>query len=291
MGCLMTAKNFVLMERDFEILKALNEYRYLSTSQVYRLLFSDNTTIQSTRRRLRYLFGSKYIGKIAPYVQVGQSGGEMAYHINRNGIKVLGELGIASKSPSKINKVKHLFLQHALDLSDFRVHLTKALISFPEVHLEQFIPDFERKAQYSAQDGMRRYSTYREVLHTTLRRPYVVYPDAVIILRSGSSKRLYFLEIDRGTEGLEQIRTKLVGYNLFFKKRLFQEYGEFTHFHILFQTNSKKRMNNIHHAILDQEGSQMVRVTHREKVTDTSILTSNIWLNHENKYKSILTIK
>ena len=48
--------SFLVTERDIEILKVINRYRYLRTGQIKRLIFADNSSLQSTRRRLRFLF-------------------------------------------------------------------------------------------------------------------------------------------------------------------------------------------------------------------------------------------
>jgi hypothetical protein len=68
-----------LTERDLDILLALNRYRYLRTNQVKRLIFPDNSTLQSTRRRLRCLFHNGYVGVITPFAKAGQGSSESAY--------------------------------------------------------------------------------------------------------------------------------------------------------------------------------------------------------------------
>lgn len=283
---------FILTDRDMEILNALNEYRYLKTSQIHRLVFPDNTSNQSTRRRLKYLYHHHYIGRITPYVQLGKPAPEIAYHLDKEGIHALKQHGQVVRLSKKVSKVKHQFLQHALDLSDFRIRLVKALEKTQGIELEQFIPDFETKANTDKSVGRKRYKLYADIAHHVNRKTYVVYPDALIHLMAEGKLQnhnmLYFLEIDRGTEGLERIREKLIGYNLYLNQNIYKKYGDFQGFKVLIQTSSPKRANNIRNALLDQAGADMVLVTDIAQVNEETLLHDDIWVDHEGNKKSLL---
>jgi len=80
---------FQITDRDLEILRALNRYRYMRTGQVHQLLFSENGTQQSVRRRLRALFQNRYIARAQPYVQVGKPAPEIAYFLDRKGRQIM----------------------------------------------------------------------------------------------------------------------------------------------------------------------------------------------------------
>lgn len=281
-------RNFIFTDRDLLILKALNNYRYLKTSQIKRLVFADNSTLQSTRRRLRFLENHRFISKVTPFFQLGKGKPELAYFLDKTGVDYLTELGLSSKFWRKAKDVKHIFLEHALDLSDFRINLELALEQKSQVFLDTFIADFEMRAQSDKSLGKNRYKLYSKVLHPINRESYVVYPDALIILSSGHHKQLYYLEIDRGTEGLKQIRDKLIGYNLFYKKELFKKYGDFHGFKVLIQTSSPKRALNIRNTLLEQGGESMVLVTSVEQVSQDSVLTGHIWIDDNNQKKSLL---
>jgi len=285
----------VLTARDTDILLALNRYRYLTTSQIKDLLFSENADTQGARRRLKKLFHGKYVGRVSTFKRVDEGMPQIAYYLDRKGAKLLDETGHVPNLWRKSKQVKMQFLQHALDLSEFRIHLEKGLQTQDVVRLHTFIPDFRMRQASSRSVSKHRYELYMELQHPVNRQSYVIYPDAVIVLEAEidgrSFKRLYFLEIDRGTHGLEKIRDKVTGYNLYFKKDLHKKYGDFDDFKILFQTSSPKRANNIRNCLVDQERSESVWITDYEKVTDTSLLHTPIWQNIAGEPKQILITK
>ncbi|WP_169742981.1 replication-relaxation family protein [Desulfobacter vibrioformis] len=281
-----------LTERDLAILLVLNRYRYLRTGQVKRLIFSDNSTLQSTRRRLRCLFHNAYIGVITPFVKTGQGSGESAYYLEKSGMNLLEEYGETVRAFSKSGNVRHFFLNHALDLSEFHLLLELALRNHPKIHLRRFVCDYEVKSHLNSEKGNKAFALYDEVTHPVSRRSYVVHPDALIILQGKGElekyQKLYFLEIDRGTERLEIVRNKVIGYNTYLQKRIFTKYGKFDGFQVLIQTNSEKRAENIRKSLTDQEGAEFVWVTDVGKINEKSILNEAVWVDHEWQLRSVL---
>ena len=278
--------NFRLTDRDYEVLKAVNRYRYLRTGQIKRLLFSEASTPQTTRRRLKNLAdpGFRYLGKIEPYVQIGQGNAESAWYLDRGGEELLRacEVPLASYSRRKSGQVKHHFLAHALELSEFRVKLELALRDYPFVELGRFVADFELKEHTGKAVGMSAYRLYKELRHPADRsRTYVVYPDALIILRGTgeyrSFQRLYFAEIDRGSETLSVLRDKVIGYSLFRSEGIFRKFGKFDRFRVLFLTTSPARAENIRKEITGTDGSDLVLISDTSKVTESTILTQPVW--------------
>ena len=64
--------------------------------------------------------------------------------------------------------------------------------------------------------GKHIYKLYSELKHPVNKKNYIVYPDALIILQAKGQqhskyRRLYFLEIDRGTMDLGRIQNKVIG--------------------------------------------------------------------------------
>ena len=106
--------NFVLTVRDIDILTTIGQYRYLRTGQISRFIFPKNTTVQSARRRLRYLYHHGYVGRILPLVQAGNGDGEMAYFLDKSGRELLDSDDLPTYSLR--NQVKPIFLQHALEV-------------------------------------------------------------------------------------------------------------------------------------------------------------------------------
>ncbi len=282
---------FVLTSRDNKILEVLNQYRYLRTGQIQQLVFADNTTAQGTRRRLKKLYHHKYIGRITPYMQLGKPVPEIAYYLDKKGITLLSEQGIPCKSGPKVGKVKHQFLQHALNISDFRILLERSLNGHSVVKLGEFLADFELKRPTQNAVGRRRYQLFDEVIYKSARKKYIVYPDSLIVLSALKSEHqaLYFLEIDRGTEGLSKIREKITGYRLYLEQEIHRKYCDVNSFTVLIQTNSKRRAENIYNTLIDHAGAHLVWIGYEDEVNQCKNLVSDpIWIDSEGNKKAIL---
>jgi len=285
------AISFCLTERDIEILKAVNRYRYMRTSQVWRLIFPDNKTTQAPTRRLKYLYHNGFLSRIQPLMRPGQGSGEMCYHLAREGEKLLQECDEKVRHYNKSGTAKHIFLQHALDLSEFRVNLELALKESQIARLHRFVCDFEIKEKTDSAIGKYRYKLYHECIHPLTRERFVVYPDGLIVLHGVGKyeefQTLYFLEIDRGTESLSRIRDKVIGYELYRQNNIFKKFGEFKRFKVLLQTNSKKRAENIRKHLIGQAGEDLIWVTYVDQVEEHTIVKAPIWVTHLNEATSI----
>ena len=85
--------DFLLTERDVEILRALNRCRFLQTGQINRAVFPGNATLQSARRRLRFLFHHGFVGRIQLYAPPDGGSAETAYHLDAAGAAELDARG------------------------------------------------------------------------------------------------------------------------------------------------------------------------------------------------------
>lgn len=284
------AFNFDLTERDVRILRAVNHYRYLRVEQIKRLEFVTNSSKQSCQKRLKYLYHGGFLERIVPFVQIGNGGESTAYYLGKNGAELLAANGETIYSYTKSGQVKHMFLNHALDLSEFRINLEFALRDYPNMYLAQFVCDFEIKSHLNKTAGMAKFKLWTQLNHPTTRQKYVVYPDAKIVLKIHDKEvqALYFLEIDRGTESLNVIRDKVIGYDLYRKEKIFQKFGRFKGFRVLFQAHSKKRAQNMRKALTNLEGADLVWITAVSEVNENTLLKSPIWINDQGETRSIL---
>lgn len=275
---------FRLTNRDTSIIRAVNRYRYLRTGQINRLFFPENTSKQSCQKRLKYLFHNGYLDRIFPYIQLGgqtqEASSDVAYRLDKHGIEYLEDCDEDIPFPVRKRRVRHEFLQHALDLSEFRVCLEIALQKLPHVQLRLFVPDFlQKKEGATGLTGQKRYRLYDEIRDPATGEMIVFFPDAMVVLEATgtTARRLYFVEIDRGTEGLQTIRRKIRAYQLYARNNLFAKYGKFQNFTVLFQTSSPKRATNMTKLIAEMEAGKQFLVSHAAAVNDSSILTKPIW--------------
>lgn len=286
-------QNFTITQRDLEILLALNRYRYLTTSQIHRLLFSENSTQQSARRRLRLFVKHKYIDRVSTFERLGEGKPEYAFYLTNKGGRYLQSETLEVSVWKKARQVKQMFLEHALDISEFRISLEKSLASQERFQLEEFTPDFQMKKTVARNVSKHRYVLYREVHHPTIQnRSYVVHPDALIELSASSNfekeRKLFFLEIDRGTESHEVIRDKLMGYHLFQEQNIQRNFGNFADFRVLFQAHSKRRETNIRNMLSDHVAKKMLWTTSKDRINEDTVLFEPVWINSEGEEKKII---
>jgi len=286
------AVSFKLVSRDLDILRSLARYRYLRTSQIKRLHFTENKSIQSARRRLKYLYHHGFVGRIESLIQTGHGIAETAYFLDRKGQDILADELDLSALPKKQDQVKPQYLNHALDVSEFQLVLEQSLTLHRSADLHRFVADHELKSQAKKAVGRNRYKLFDQVQHPYDKKTYTVYPDALVILKGigalAAYKRLYFVEIDRGTEGLRIIRDKIIGYRLYHELGVFKKFGKFSDFRVLIQTTSEKRLHNMHDTITDLMGADRVWITDRAKVTSETLLDMPIWLNNQREPKSLM---
>jgi hypothetical protein len=292
-------RRFRLTERDWGILRMLNRYRYARTSQISRLLFPATASPQMARRRLRNLADPayRYIERIEPYVQIGNGSAECAWHLDRSGKELLRALGdelVAYPRNKRGGRVKHDFLAHALDLSEFRLVLELALRNHPVIGLHRFTGQHELKRHVTAAIGADAYQLYDRVTdpHAIQGQSYKVDPDALVVLqgkgRFADARQLYFVETDRGTEGLGRLRDKVIGYGLYHELAVYRKYGDFVGFLVLFQVPSPRRADNLRRALAATRGAELVWITDSARVTEATVLSAPIWLDHRGERKAIL---
>ena len=113
-----------IQRRDIDILEAIHNYRFLTTSQVASLFFG---TKKRAERRLRKLYDAELVDRIFRPVVTGTA--EIIYVLNRTGISILSQqTGMDTEdievSQQRARKLKPLFLDHFIDINQFRVALT-----------------------------------------------------------------------------------------------------------------------------------------------------------------------
>ena len=283
---------FRLTDRDGDILKAVNRYRYMRTGQINRLLFQGNTSTQSCQKRLKLLFHNGYLDRIEPFLQQGsteQSAG-VAYRLDAKAVQYLTDFDIPIPYLTRKRRVKHQFLLHALDLSEFRLHLELAIEDTEALLLRRFVPDFMQKEGAASLTGYRRYRLYDKIRDPVTGETVIFYPDAAFILQSATSEaaRLFFLEVDRGTEGLETIRRKLAAFHVYAAQGLFKKFGPYERFVVLFQTSTPKRAENMVRLVRETVCQPTVLITDHRQVTADSVLHQPIWRDKSGEPKSLV---
>jgi hypothetical protein len=287
------SRRFRLTDRDREVIAALVRYRYLRTGQIHRLIFAPRAGLQMTRRRLRFLSAPDfaYLQKAEFFVSNSALKPESAYFLGPNGLALLAELGLPPPdySTDRRGRVKHRFLEHALELSEFRLKFELALKSHPFLRLHRFVAEFEVKEHMQHATTKERFKLYH--LFPGGPKGLFVYPDALFILRyeeaERSAQRLYFAEIDRDTEGTEVIRNKAAAYQLYREQNIQKKFGEFPRFRVLLQAPSAKHAAAVRRALNGCKGEELFWTAAAPDVNPETILTAPVWTDSAGKPRSI----
>lgn len=147
--------------------------------------------------------------------------------------------------------------------------------------------DSELKQHSADLIGKKRYRLFDEVHDPIGKRKLTVHPDILFVMKaelpSGKDlKRLFLVEVDKGTEGLRVIADKLTAYHLYRREGIFKKFGAFNEFKVLFQTTSMKRAQNLAKIAHDFGDVLDIWVTDQNQVAPSSVLKEAIWLRPEN---------
>ncbi|MDD5305926.1 MAG: replication-relaxation family protein [Deltaproteobacteria bacterium] len=207
---------------DAEILLALNEYRYLQSSQLSWLL---SRSAQVTRRRCRELISLGYVTGIerTPF-------NERVFALGSKGFEwVAAEIGRKGNLPfsKKAARIETPFLAHALLSNDCRISFSLATREHPHVALLRSVGESEMAAP-DEREPWKKYVLYERLTyeangkkkHTSFR------PDAAVFLypRSQGPRHLgaFYIEADRNTESVSaRIAEKFTGYRLYYDRELY----------------------------------------------------------------------
>lgn len=240
----------ILTERDVALLVSLYKFRYLSLGQVERLHFASGQTAGRRVRRLRTA------GVVDDFRVPGVD--ERLVRLTPQGLALVAEhLGVSvgdlGDMPTRTRPKDYYFVRHFLAASDFRITLTEACATRADTTLLGFLPEH---LGVRTDGGVQKY--LRDVIADVTRPGAKIThtPDAVFALERIGRSALFFLEIDRGTEGISDPERGFAKTLRFYLNYLasggYQRYqadfgvGEpFTAFRVLVVTSAGKRLENI----------------------------------------------
>jgi hypothetical protein len=245
-----------LTNRDVAVLVDIFKYRYLSLTQVEALHFPSQRT---TYRRLQALGDGKFI---KTFTVPGIS--SRIYYLNTSGAAVVAdtmqveiddlEWHRAMRAPKD-----YYFLRHFLAINDFRIALSLACQNAP-ITLLGFIPEYI--GEKTDKGNVKKYlrdnvcdiaDTTKQISHT---------PDAAFALEKEGNAALFFVEIDRGVETVNDPEKGFLKSMVFYLNyrmegkftRYELDFGrEFKTFRTLIVTTSPIRLHNMREAVTKYE--------------------------------------
>lgn len=269
-----------MMPRDIEIIRAVYNYRVLTSEQLERLFFlqpgKERPSNTRCSTRLQALFHHGFLARDEQPQKVTEGRKPLLYFLDRRGAEYLSQLDEVDPAeldwrPSH-NQVSPLFLDHLLKTNDVRIDIELACRMHDAFELSGWVDDRSLKRQ-----EMREY-----VLIAGARgqqRRVAVIPDGFFLIRDATSRFPTLLEIDMGTESSRTIRQKVAAYKEFERtgryRAKFDAGG--AAMRVLFVTTGAVRMQNIKAAAEQSRGKYNFWFTTFDQVAAETFLHTPIW--------------
>ncbi|HUY33187.1 MAG TPA: replication-relaxation family protein [Pirellulales bacterium] len=268
-----------LQLRDIAIFRDLARYRFLDRRQIQRLHFPDDATGRACRRRLLELVGAGFVDRLSLLYAHPVAGSPSAvFQLARKGHEFLADHHDDERyrlMPTE-GVLPHL-LQHWLALSETHILLDKAIERQNVVTLDGWINEYDivNKDQQSPE---KRYCLYT-LIHENPR--LVCAPDAAFLLSAAGHSRVYYVEQDRATSGVQQLASaKTKGYAAMFERAMHKRHFEqatLPAFRVLLITTSKKRRDNLRAAISTKPGANLWWFASTDDLSAETFLSAPVW--------------
>ncbi len=269
----------MVTDRDLLVLLAVVRYYVLNREQVQRLIFPDDNQGRITRRRLQALVDARLINR-QPMLVCHPTNGVPApvYYPTRAGVELIAEqtgddqvLAVSSQSPS----MHHVW--HWLAVSETHIAFDQALALQSDVAIPTWCNEFDFVNPNETIPELR----FR--LYTLLRsNPRLVCaPDAAFLLSAKGHAKVFYLEQDRATSGVQQIAaTKVQGYSVLSEVRgHLRHFPEATSdkFSVLMVAPTARRRDALKKAIREKPGTHLWRFASVEDMQPQRLLFDPIW--------------
>ncbi len=203
-----------LGERDGKILVSIQQYRYLLTSQIQRLHFTDATTptaaLRATNRNLKKLRELGLVDHLARRIGGVRAGsGSLIWRLTHAGERLIFLRNHTLTPTKRFFEPSPFFLAHTLAVADISISLTELSHSHPDVKLTILQTEPE---------CWRTYSEHGNIL--------ALKPDLFAVTVSGQYEDRWFIEVDLDTESPSKIINKCERYHRYYRTGLEQQEAE-----------------------------------------------------------------
>jgi catechol 2,3-dioxygenase-like lactoylglutathione lyase family enzyme len=192
-------------KRDIEVLRALYDYRILTSQQIHRLVFASDTPdarygkLKRCQQRLRKLWLHGYVFRDEIPAKISEGKQPLVYSLDRQGARLIADLldlplkEIERKSHPGLHSVTSLHLNHLLRTNDIRIKFT--LDAQPQGwKITQYVSDQDLNRDYD-----------RVSLPVNPKQPegktrqIAIIPDGYWVLWTGQAHFHHFVECDLRT--------------------------------------------------------------------------------------------
>lgn len=246
---------FRITHRDIAIVRAIGQFRFLSSRQVQRIVGGSE---RGVRNRLRNLFAHGYLDR-PPHQRAELAdflNPPLVYGLGKRGARLLADLGAPIDHrldwTTKNTRATFPFLAHTIEVAETMMAFTSACLDAASPRLvdhHQLFPLLPVQTRVSSDP----FSLRITLPHRAQALAIAVVPDRLFALLYPDTRHNFALELDRGTMdikatrlvGKSSFRRKLLGYfHAWLAKRHTEVWG-FKSFRILTVTPSEKRIENM----------------------------------------------
>jgi hypothetical protein len=254
-----------LTQRDIEIVRAVYDYRLLTTQHLKTLFFPSR---HQAYARLSALYHHGFLNRVFLGVYADKMNTPILYVLDKRGAELLqAEQGIDVVWSKELKSLTTQFLEHTLAINSVRVAVAKAAMDFGYALLV-WKGENEIKADYD-------YVTIRG--QTGRMQSVSVIPDSYFALETPKGKAHFFLELDRGTMTTQRFKTKILAYQTYYGSGAYQRRFETRSLRVLTVTTGPGRAANLQRVTEEAGGKQRYWFTTLDQVTPQTVLSAPIW--------------
>lgn len=261
-------------DRDIKLLQAVHKYQFLTTKHVKDLIFTDRH-ISICRRRLGKFVKNGYLGTLSLKNEKGLLQGNV-YYLKPKSYTALNLEYSRKSHPKKL-------LSHTVETISVNIHFDKI---YADKTIDYTFKEYQTERETNVlENGKQVFAIYDKFYSTGVQEYISIRPDSKFIferlVNSSPKSTAIFIEIDRGTENLAQLRKKVKSYYEYFansgKKFMKKFKVTESRFVVLFITTTQRRIDNILEGLKLEYGLDLFVFTTFEDFYKTEDMTEEIW--------------
>jgi len=249
-----------LTPRDLRVPELVQDYRYLTTSQIKTILYP---SIQKTQTRMLKIYKSGLVKRFPYPVLLREGGkGEYVYHLG------------------KLPRLTFSKLVHTIRLNDIRIVFEKGCGNSGIIQLAEFIPEYKKMSIRPVKNENKGYEGNEKN----------IIPDGVMCLENPSRKKkaLFFIEVDLGSEKITtekkdqySLLKKMLVYKEWLQNPKYKDYSryfgyEFKGFRVLVIMNAESRIEKLKKELYKNNIKKFVCIAEQSEVKVETVL-ERIW--------------
>jgi len=276
----------VITEKNLLVLESLAQYYVLTRKMIQEMCFPHVRSARSVCERLRKLKAEGYISQASMNVVLSGQSASPVYYPNKKTAETLAAihdddsfLNIYTKPPSTRLLFHWIEIARTHNIVDRAVEVSDLLR----------IPSWVNEWEVINKDVPN--SKLHYTLHTVLRQepPITCQPDAAFMVTCGELKKIFYVEVDRGTDSIRRIVSKKPsGYAMMVVQERFRKHfpkhdlseAGFEGVSILFITTTKYRRNELARSSQKFEATDLWKFACVKDVTPETFFFEPIWQSH-----------